>query len=108
MTPSRLRVTGTVDDVQFGRVKNAALMLQNEADNGGDGIDTIGKLGRQSRAIVVSMHASDEQRHVGHRTPADRHQRRRHLCNRHDGDQLVGSDPLRRHVADTMVMENCR
>src|SRR5690606_19113348 len=29
---------------------------------GGDGIDTISKLGRQSRAIVVSMHASDEQR----------------------------------------------
>lgn len=29
---------------------------------GGDGIDTIGALGRQSRAIVVSMHVSDEQR----------------------------------------------
>lgn len=29
---------------------------------GGDGIDTIATLGRQSRAIVVSMHASDEQK----------------------------------------------
>lgn len=29
---------------------------------GGDGIDTIGVLGRKSRAIVVSMHVSDEQR----------------------------------------------
>lgn len=29
---------------------------------GGDGIETISRLGRQSRAIVVSMHASDEQR----------------------------------------------
>jgi DNA-binding NarL/FixJ family response regulator len=29
---------------------------------GGDGIDTIATLGRRSRAIVVSMYASDEQR----------------------------------------------
>lgn len=29
---------------------------------GGDGIDTISRLGLQSRAIVVSMHASDDQR----------------------------------------------
>ena len=29
---------------------------------GGDGIETISRLGRRSRAIVVSMHASDEQR----------------------------------------------
>jgi DNA-binding NarL/FixJ family response regulator len=29
---------------------------------GGDGIDTIAALGRRSRAIVVSMYASDEQR----------------------------------------------
>ena len=29
---------------------------------GGDGIDTIAGLGRRTRAIVVSMHASDEQR----------------------------------------------
>ena len=29
---------------------------------GGDGIDTIERLGHRSRAIVVSMHASDEQR----------------------------------------------
>lgn len=29
---------------------------------GGDGIETIADLGRRSRAIVVSMHASDEQR----------------------------------------------
>ncbi len=29
---------------------------------GGDGIDTISRVGRRSRAIVVSMHASDEQR----------------------------------------------
>ncbi len=29
---------------------------------GGDGIASIEKIGRQSRAIVVSMHASDEQR----------------------------------------------
>lgn len=29
---------------------------------GGDGIETIARLGRRSRAIVVSMHASDEQR----------------------------------------------
>jgi DNA-binding NarL/FixJ family response regulator len=29
---------------------------------GGDGIDTIADLGRRTRAIVVSMHASDEQR----------------------------------------------
>jgi DNA-binding NarL/FixJ family response regulator len=29
---------------------------------GGDGIDTIADLGRRTKAIVVSMHASDEQR----------------------------------------------
>ena len=29
---------------------------------GGDGIETIGRIGRQCKAIVVSMHASDEQR----------------------------------------------
>lgn len=29
---------------------------------GGDGIDTISELGRRTQAIVVSMHASDEQR----------------------------------------------
>jgi DNA-binding NarL/FixJ family response regulator len=29
---------------------------------GGDGIETIAELGRRTRAIVVSMHASDEQR----------------------------------------------
>ena len=29
---------------------------------GGDGIDAIETIGRQSKAIVVSMHASDEQR----------------------------------------------
>lgn len=29
---------------------------------GGDGIETIARLGRRSKAIVVSMHASDEQR----------------------------------------------
>jgi DNA-binding NarL/FixJ family response regulator len=29
---------------------------------GGDGIDTISEIGMRSRAIVVSMHASDEQR----------------------------------------------
>src|ERR687897_608041 len=29
---------------------------------GGDGIETISGLGRRTRAIVVSMHASDEQR----------------------------------------------
>jgi DNA-binding NarL/FixJ family response regulator len=29
---------------------------------GGDGIDTISRLGMRTRAIVVSMHASDEQR----------------------------------------------
>jgi DNA-binding NarL/FixJ family response regulator len=29
---------------------------------GGDGIDTISELGRRTNAIVVSMHATDEQR----------------------------------------------
>jgi DNA-binding NarL/FixJ family response regulator len=60
------RVVGVVDS---GPALEDALMSQPAEVSvvdiempGGDGIDTIGKLGRQSRAIVVSMHASDEQR----------------------------------------------
>jgi len=60
------RVVGVVDS---GPALEEALMSQPAEVSivdiempGGDGILTIERLGRQSRAIVVSMHASDEQR----------------------------------------------
>jgi DNA-binding NarL/FixJ family response regulator len=60
------RVVGVVDS---GPALEEALMTQpaevcivDIEMPGGDGIDTISSLGMQSRAIVVSMHASDEQR----------------------------------------------
>jgi DNA-binding NarL/FixJ family response regulator len=37
---------------------------------GGDGIDTIGELGRRTKAIVVSMHASDDQKARAHEAGA--------------------------------------
>lgn len=36
----------------------------------GDGIDTIGELGRRTKAIVVSMHASDDQKARAHEAGA--------------------------------------
>jgi DNA-binding NarL/FixJ family response regulator len=60
------RVVGVVDS---GPALDEALMNQPAEVSivdiempGGDGIDTIAGLGRRTRAIVVSMHASDEQR----------------------------------------------
>jgi len=60
------RVVGVVDS---GPALEEALMTQpaevcivDIEMPGGDGIDSISNLGLQSRAIVVSMHASDDQR----------------------------------------------
>jgi two-component system, NarL family, response regulator DegU len=60
------RVVGVVDS---GPAMEEALSTQPAEVSivdiempGGDGIESIANLGRQSRAIVVSMHASDEQR----------------------------------------------
>lgn len=60
------RVVGVVDS---GPALDQALLNQPAEVSivdiempGGDGIDTIADLGRRTKAIVVSMHASDEQR----------------------------------------------
>ncbi len=60
------RVVGVVDS---GPALGEALLTQPAEVSivdiempGGDGIDTIAELGRRSKAIVVSMHASDDQR----------------------------------------------
>ena len=60
------RVVGVVDS---GPALNTALQSQPAEVSivdiempGGDGIDTIADLGRRTKAIVVSMYASDEQR----------------------------------------------
>ena len=60
------RVVGVVES---GPALDEALMNQPAEVSivdiempGGDGIDTISELGRRTQAIVVSMHASDEQR----------------------------------------------
>ena len=60
------RVVGVVDS---GPALNKALQSQPAEVSivdiempGGDGIDTIADLGRRTKAIVVSMYASDEQR----------------------------------------------
>lgn len=60
------RVVGVVDS---GPALDEALLSQPAEVSivdiempGGDGIETIAQLGRRSKAIVVSMHASDEQR----------------------------------------------
>lgn len=68
------RVVGVVES---GPDLDAALMSQPAEVSivdiempGGDGIDTIGELGRRTKAIVVSMHASEDQKARAHEAGA--------------------------------------